>query len=380
MLLFHGTRGGRDLLDAIARDGLRAHRHEWTHDRLGHAASTFLSNAPVAGTGGDPVAFARGFTRARSRERDGWIVVVDLPRARWSVIHAVVPNLALEQYFDARALRPQLLSPAPLLATNGATLSRRHGPLVIELLAELGRRDDLAAISRAMRPVRVSQYSDLRADDFSFTNWRRYAGALLDASTLDEVVRAGRRYGFTWDAPEVPHCALCVQGMATWVYALDTPLACAPDDAVALYASVNGRDLFGDGLAPLARAVARGYAGASPADVPEGFARLHREVTGRVAWEHLVAMTPLDVNALPPSWSPDFGRSWTESDLRATDAQVVCDAIAPEHVVGALRVFAGGRLSAWARPRKGETLAARLWHAATVVRERFRGRMVVYEG
>lgn len=380
MLLFHGTRGGRELVDAIGREGLRPHLHGWTLDRLGHEASTFLSNAPVAGSGGDPMAFAMGFGSWRPRSRDGWIIVVDLPRESWGVIRAVVPNLELDQYFQAQNLRPTLLGRAPLLDASGRAVSRREGPLVVEVLEELGGRANLADVARSLRPVLVGKYSDLHSDDFSFARWTRYAGALREASTLGEVTRAGRRWGFVWEKPEVPHCPLCVQGMASWVYAIDAPLACAPADAVALYASHGGRDLFGDGLAPLARVLARAYAGAPREAVAAGFASLKEGGRARVEWEHLLAETPVDAGALPPSWAPDFGRRWEERDVRAPDVQLVCDAIAPEHVVGALRVAAGGKLTAWARPRKGETLAAKLWHAAGAVRERYRGRMVVYDG
>jgi len=383
MLFFHGTRGDRSLIEAIRRDGLRALRHEWTHSQLGHEASTFLANAPVAGAGGDPVAFAMGYGRWKGPRShgDGWIIVVDLPRERWGVIRAVVPNLELAQYFDGGTLRQWLPSVVETLDATGTALSRaRRGPMLIELLDELGRRPDLGRIARSLRPVLVSKYSDLHADDFSFGRWRRYAGALLEAASVEQVLRAGRRWGFRWEKPEVPHCALCVAGMATWVYAVDAPLACAEGSTAALYASMSGRDLLGDGLESLARTVARGYAAVPREAVALAFARLRQRQDVRVGWAEVLAGTPLDADALPPSWSPDFGRRWAEIDVRAADVQVVCDAIAPEHVVGALRLSSGARLRAWARPRRGETLAAKLWHAAAVVRARHRGSMVLYDG
>jgi hypothetical protein len=382
MLLFHGTRGHRDLVDAIARDGLRAHRHEWAHRTLDLDASTFLANAPVAGAGGDPMAFAMGYGAWNGPRTpgDGWIVVVDLPRDAFGAVRAVVPNHELTQYFAARTLRTFLTSPL-LVLDDAGTGTRRTGPrpLLVEALAELGRRDDLPRLAASLRPVLASKRDDLRADDLTFARWRRYAGDLRAARTLDEVARAGRRWGFAWGEPEVPHCALCVEGMATWLYAVDAPLACADGNRVGLWTSLAGQDLLGDGLAAFARIVARAYAGASPAAVADGFAKLRAE-RGNVTWGDVLARTPIDAAALPPSWSPDFGRAWTERDARATDAQLVCDAIGPEHVVGALRVAAGNRLRPWARPRRGETLAAKLWHAATVVRDRHRGRCVVYDG
>src|SRR6185295_7996157 len=99
---------------------------------------------------------------------------------------------------------------------------------------------------------------DVHADDFSLAKWSRYAGELRAARTLDDVVRAGRRWGFTWDKPEVPHCDLCVAGMAVWSYAIETspPLACAEGRTVGLPAhDTRGRDVFGSGLEALTRMV-----------------------------------------------------------------------------------------------------------------------------
>lgn len=381
MLLFHGTRGQRSVIESIGREGLRARRHEWTHDRVGHAASTFLANAPVSGRGGDPVAFAMGWNGGRAHAHDGWIVVVDLPHARRDLIHAVVPNLELEQYFAATDLRHALLGSAAVFDWPSRRVTyHRRSPLVVEVLEELGRLPELARVARALSPVLSWRRDDLRSDDFSFAKWSRYAGDLRAATTLDEVARAGRRWGFTWENPEVPHCALCVQGMATWVYPLEVPLACAADEHVGLFASVGGRDLFGDGLASIARTVARGYASAPPGRVAEAFAKVAGEGRSLRDWGELVARTPIDLAALPTSWSPDFGRHWKDEDLRRPDVQVVCDAIEPEYVLGAMRVAAGARLQGWARPRRGETLVAKLWHAATVIRHRHRGRMVLYDG
>ncbi|MFT3768185.1 MAG: hypothetical protein QM820_22265 [Minicystis sp.] len=387
MLLFHGTRGDRRLVDSITREGLRGFERGWTHERFGGDAFTFLANTPVSGHGGDPVAFAMGFRlwKGPRTPGDGWIIVVDLPHEAQGLIRAVVPNRALEDYFAARTLQDWLVHTMQRLDAGGVLPWREGGPLLVEVLEEIGRRDDLPSIARGLRPVLLSKVDDLTSERFTFGGWCRYAEALRAAKSIGDVVRAGRKWGFTWKRPEVPHCALCVQGLANWVYAIDAPLACADGGGVAVPASMAGRDVLGYELAPLARLVARAYAGASPDAVRAAFVRLRTQ--GRSAtWGRLLAQTPIDEQALPAPWRTDFGRGRAEdgkpgdADLRARDVQLVCDPIPPERIVGALRIAAGARLRPWARPSRGETLEGRLWHAARALAARRKGTAVIYDG
>lgn len=370
MLLFHGTRGDRALVDSIADEGLRAIGRAWTHAVLGREQCAFLSNAPVAGHGGDPVAFAMGFGRWQRRAAtDGWIIVVDLPNDARHLVRAVIPNLELARYFDRDRHFGLLASDTWIVGED-----RAIGPPVVEVLHELGRRD-LAKV--ALRPVLRSKYADLHSDDFSFARFRRYADALRNARTVDEVVRAGRRCGFTWEHPEVPHCELCVAGMATWSHVVDVPLDCAGCRQVAL--PVFPRDPLGGGLEPPVRMITRWFEGVAMQPRFE-MLRDARRVRSETGHERLLRILEIDESRLPPAWRRDFGSAFTEEDLRAPDVQLVCDAIPTTVVVGALRIATSGRLRPWARPARGETLAAKLWDAARELRRTSRGPRTVYDG
>lgn len=374
MLLFHGTRGGRDRIRSIAREGLRAVDHAWTHDVLrSKDPTTFLSPTPVAGHGGDPVAFAMGF-RSWSGPRtpgDGWIVVVDLPHeALASTVRAVIANRDLEQYFARWTVLSELAS-------------RAVGPravTVLELLEELGRRPDLAEVARGARPVLLSHRRDVDLRGVSFADWRAYATAIAAAPSLEAVARAGRRYGVRWAEPEVPHCDLCVSGMADWAYELPVRLACTGEAPPRLRAHVGARDLFGEGLVAHARMAARWYEGVDRREVAAGFERLAEASGHGPPGEALTRLTPLDPARLPAPWRPGFGRTWREEDLRGPDVQLVCDAIPPEHVVGALRLAAGPKLRPWARPTKAAPLAQRLWRGARALRAASSRPDTIYDG
>jgi hypothetical protein len=372
MLLFHGTRGDRALVESIAAEGLRAVGRAWTHAVLGREECAFLSNAPVAGHGGDPVAFAMGFPGwPRRAQYDGWIVVVDLPNVARNLVRAVIPNLDLERYFERDRHFAWLAAETSIL-DRGEWSS--GGPPVVEVLHELGARGETKV---ALRPMLRSKDNDLHSDDFSFARWRRYADALRNARTLDDVVRAGRRCGFTWDHPEVPHCELCVAAMATWSHAIDTPLECAGGRPVAL--PVFTTDFASDGLESLVRTVTRWFEGTSMQHRFDAL-RSARRVRSELDYERLLRILEIDEARLPPAWRRDFGRTFTDDDLRAADVQLVCDAIPNDYVIGALRIATGGRLRTWARPERGETLLEKLWSAARELRRISRGPRTVYDG
>jgi hypothetical protein len=104
MLLFHGTRASA--LEEILNHGLQPPRprdsnHDWVWDLSGrfHGNAVFLSTAPVAGKGGDPVCFAMGWPMKRWRDsQPGYILVVDLPDEAPSLIDALVPNVELDGF------------------------------------------------------------------------------------------------------------------------------------------------------------------------------------------------------------------------------------------------------------------------------------------
>ncbi len=106
MLLFHGTTG--QALDGILKHGLmppqpHATRHGWVWELSGRSQgnAVFLSTAPVAGKGGDPVSFAMGWPLKHTEGgSSGYLIVVDLPPSALNVIHAIVPNVDLNNFIN----------------------------------------------------------------------------------------------------------------------------------------------------------------------------------------------------------------------------------------------------------------------------------------
>ena len=120
MLLFHGTRLDRRGLRNLFAEGLRAHDRGWMHELTDERAFCFLSNAPVAGRGGDPVFFAtarRYHPRTRS---EGYVVVLDVtPAALESSLVGVFPNFELDQFLDASSFRRRPVVDLPALIRLG---------------------------------------------------------------------------------------------------------------------------------------------------------------------------------------------------------------------------------------------------------------------
>ena len=114
MLLFHGTRAST--LDGILEHGLRPPQpdvtaHDWVWDLSGRSQgnAVFLSTAPVAGRGGDPVSFAMGWPLKRLRgQHPGYIIAVDLPPEALALVYAVVPNSELATFISAFRTRALL--------------------------------------------------------------------------------------------------------------------------------------------------------------------------------------------------------------------------------------------------------------------------------
>ncbi|MAQ19753.1 MAG: hypothetical protein CMN30_33740 [Sandaracinus sp.] len=348
MLLFHGTRLDRAGLRSLFAEGLRAHEHPWVHEVAAERDHAFLATAPVAGRGGDPMFFA---TAGRYRRGEGYILVVDVPRAALDdLVVGVFPNHALHQFLEARPIRqrPQYFLPG-VIRLGHASDSERHA-------------------FAAQDPTLRGKYRDLHLEGVGYGTWCAYADAILAARTVAEVERAGRRHGVRWEEPEVVHCELCVQGMADWVF----PLA----DGGALPASVAGRRVSADHWATLARRMAEWLAPHSAARVEEVLGQLPRGA----AWGDLLRRLDVDEARLPEPWRPSFGSAWTEADLRQPDVQLACRALGPELLLGALRVTRGAQLAPWVRPAGGATMPEVLGRASRALRDRYRGRPVVYDG
>src|SRR5262252_9059168 len=127
MLLFHGT--SAHALEGILRDGLQppqpgAANHDWVWDLSGRSQgnAVFLSTAPVAGKGGDPVSFALGWPLKYGRGiQPGYIVVVDMPPDALGLVHAVVPNIELTSCVSVVRTRSWLRDTLRLQASPAAS-------------------------------------------------------------------------------------------------------------------------------------------------------------------------------------------------------------------------------------------------------------------
>lgn len=369
MILFHGTRATRRQLASIFREGLRAFPRGWLHELGAEDEHCFLANQPVAGVGGDPVFFAMSDRGLRlGAETDGWIVVVELPPDARDVVRAVIPNLDLEQYFTDQPLRAALLWPA------------RPGrlaavPSVLEALVAIAR-DESAIVRLASTAAREISRLDTISGDVSYATWCRYAEAIATAPSLDRIERIGRRFGVTWRDPELLHCMLCAHGMMTWAYPLPDGLDLDGAGRGSLPAVLHGRPISAGDWSMLARRVSGWVGDVTTAQLREAVAAL--PPTAR--WRDALPRLPIDASRVPAPWRSDFGRTFGAEDLRRADVQLACAALAPEHVRGALRVVRGKRFLPWVRPGRGTTLTSKLWKAAHVVLDRYRGTPIVYEG
>ncbi|MCA9616853.1 MAG: hypothetical protein KC586_29035, partial [Myxococcales bacterium] len=230
MLLFHGTRLDRESLRHVFAEGLLPSDRGWMHELTDERAFCFLANAPIAGRGGDPIFFATGRRYRTRKPTEGYVVVVDVPPPQLEAsLVGVFPNVELEQFLRSQAFRHRPKSYLPQLV-------------------RLGRASDAERDAFASRgPKLRNRYADLHLEGIDYATWCRYADDVLAARTVAAVERAGRRTGIVWDAPEVLHCELCVQGMAYWVYELE------PDDRNPLPASVSGARIGADAWVTLAR-------------------------------------------------------------------------------------------------------------------------------
>lgn len=379
MFLFHGTRGTRETIRSIAREGLRPFVHAWTAAAIGVEDPTvFVSPTPVAGHGGDPVSFAMGFARYNGprAQGDGWIVVFDVPTTgpdALSFAKGVVRNRDLDQHFRARSALRTLVESA---SAKGVT--------VLEALYELGGRDDLHRIASELQPRLRSFSGDASMAEPSFARWSAYADGILGARSREEVARLGRRYGVQRSYIEVPHCELCVQGLADWCYVLpaNVKLACTEGEPIELPARYGRHDLFGQRLEANARMVRRWYEGAEPEAIARGFGALSVATWVRDAdpLELLKKHTPIDLSKLPDGWTSGFGRAPTVEAIKDGDVQLVCDAMGPEHMIGAIHLSAGARFRPWARPTRDDRLPSKLWRAARWLRANSTRPDTIYDG
>jgi hypothetical protein len=383
-LLFHGTLGGATVRK-IFREGLRpsgggSSKEHWAHRLTGAPREelTFLSTSPVAGKGGDPVAFALGFPGPRvanPRGEPGYIVVVDLPPEALGGVRAVVPNGDLDAYIEACWLRDDLgthdrfrtvLQMAQSLSARGVPFDA--GSLGRELDLRLKRAEEglfvrgEASVERWLRFFEeYSRLIDLRWGDFDTTEEH-------EAERLKVLARHGIRLpAWMEEDSHSKQCTLCAGGlvqMAIGVRGEEVELSVSP-------ASPVGRKLATEGgLADLLRLIGLHFELRGPGAIA-AFLRA-REGKGAASLHAFLREAEAEGPRLPPIWRADFGRRVSMRDLIRPDCQVMLtDGVAPTHVLGAIALTDGKRLLprfGRGRGRRG-SLPAQLWRLAHELRD-----------
>ena len=214
MLLFHGTT--EKALDGILKDGLmppqpHASNRDWVWELSGRSQgnAVFLSTAPVAGKGGDSVAFAMGWPLKLTGGSPGYLIVVDLPPEARHLVHALVPNIELTSFISVWRTRSFFRETYRLEASSAE--GGPHKPLARWTLCHwclhywLGRYcadHDIALTPAALDahfPLRVGSLDPALPADLTPLRWRAFLDdyfRLVDFSWRDidsEAERERRR-------------------------------------------------------------------------------------------------------------------------------------------------------------------------------------------
>ncbi len=441
MLLFHGTM--EPALDGILQHGLQPPRpcdtnHSWVWDLSGRfqGNSVFLSTAPVAGKGGDPVSIAMGWPMKRWRDpHPGYILVVDLPDKALDLIDAVVPNVELDTYIGVSRARAFLRTMFRVEAYRAEQDGSK--PLAIWNLSHwclhywLARYCDDRRIPLTptalndLLPLQVWSVDPALPSDITPTRWQAFVDdyfrfvdfAYQDVRSEAERERRRknilRRYDLVLpdDVEEDDHrkyCRLCISGLVHFTYRFDdftnykpfrtfldaTPKKSSyqrlPDptrlNVYTLPARVGERTAgHSQSLAMRLRVVAA-HTASFPEDSVLRFFRQRESSRKHIGeplwtWDEWYTQFPAERCTLPSVWQPRYCRRFTAADLKLPDRQVIADAIPPSRIIGAIKISDGARLLPHVRPnrRNGETLTSTLWTLTHQLRARYAGTPVILD-
>ncbi|MGO8948514.1 MAG: hypothetical protein ACLQUY_12810 [Ktedonobacterales bacterium] len=445
MLLFHGTTA--PALEGILQHGLRppqptAASHDWVWELSGRAQgnAVFLSTAPVAGKGGDPVSFALGWPLKHARgSQPGYVVVVDLPPDALEHVHAVVPNSELTAFVSVVRTRSWLRETVRVSASRAAVAAAD---------------DDQSALARwtlshwclhywvarwcadhqtALTPSALAGHIMLQPHgldsalptDLTLPRWQAFLDdyfrvvdfAYWDIASAAERERRRqailRRHGIVLpehieEDEHCKHCRLCMRGLASFVYRFEgfadypplhaflrtLPMKSSSQrlpEGVRVGSYVMGVSLPDGGLGTvhmLAERLRTVRAHTAPFS-EEAVLRFFRmqeasEKSPREApwsWEQWYTDFPAARCRLPHTWHLGYGQRFSAQDLKQPDRQVIADAIPAQYILGAIKVSDGVRLVPRVRPnrRKDETLAVNLWAMARELRSRYMGVPMLVE-
>ncbi|MFO0757607.1 MAG: hypothetical protein U0359_14015 [Byssovorax sp.] len=376
MLLFHGTAVGRDGLRSILRDGLRASPKDWLEHLVpGKSDVVFLSTSPVAGKGGDPIDFARGWpyrTRrsAAHARAAGHLVVVDLPEPSPVPILGAARNIDVEAYWRARAFASIAGGCAEALEGDKRVFTRLPALGVLRQVFAIAsaRR---ARIATLLRPRALFLAPGLVAGEVRPHELSLFAKAYTDLPDRRQKAALARRAGVTIPAEFVddghyPHCLLCFGShLFTGGYSFDGGPQVARGDFV-LPAQSMGELLDPETMAMFLEAL-RVWLDAYPA------VEVDRVLARDPSLRELARALPPPRDRVPAVLRPDFLTDHDPALFGEVDVQVMTRSIPAAHVLGAIRVTEGHRLRSELRPAPGETLSGNLWRAIHELRRSYRG-------
>jgi hypothetical protein len=364
VLLFHGTSADDEKLRSILREGLRASRNDWAcHLIKDERAFVFLSTSPVAGKGGDPVAFARGWPMRARRSSEharapGYLIAVDLPEPSPVPIHGAARNGDVEAYWKARAFAHILEGRA----------QERTGETRLEALRRVFRCARGAPLGALLRPCTLRMAPGFVQGDVRPYELALAGRAYVEADTPQEKARIARAAGmnipeaFAEDSHD-RNCILCFDGqLYAFGYAFDGPPG-VEEVGLLLPGQAFGEILDPGTMGAFLEAI-RAWLDAYPE------AEVDRALERGGGLSGLASLLPPPRDRVPLVLRPDFLAGYEPSLLREPDVQVMTGSIPPELLVGALRITENNRIRADLRPDRGrgETLPGKLWSAIHAMR------------
>jgi hypothetical protein len=398
VLLFHGTT--EDRIEEILRQGLSSPEGD-------PARGVFLSTSPVAGKGGDPVAFAFGWPVRHirnSRRQSGYVVVVDLPPHEIGLVREVVTNTDFDVAWTARQIRRELaahqgggMSLWCLLYWFADSLTDRRISLESQQVADTLRtrvdwRDPALRVD--LTPGQWTRFlddylhlMDVRRSDYPTDEaLERERGRILAAHDI----RLPDRIEEDNDSRS---CLHCLSGAFRYDYEVTTLQDHQPyqDFVEALYTRPDRRTYSSatrtspllpatplhrpliDNLAYVLRAI-NAHTQPYRRDRVEQFFLQYESVTSPWTWQDWYTAFPNQAPGLPRAWTADYDRPApvTPDVLRRPDSQVHALRIPAHLIIGTIQVTDGRRLVPDLRPdrRRGETLPSLLWRKAHQLHKR----------
>jgi hypothetical protein len=440
MLLFHGTT--EQALEGILKRGLvprqsHATEHDWVWELSGRSqgSAVFLSTAPVAGRGGDPVSFAMGWPVKHTQGSAGYIVVVDLPMSDLNLVHGVVPNIELNSFISVFRTRSFLRQTVyvqayseggdrqqPLARWNLSHFCSHYWlarycadhrvaltPSALKALITLEVGGIDPALPPDLTPLRWQTFLD---DYFRlvYFSWRDISSPVERERRRQTILR---HHGIT--LPEEfeeddhrKHCRLCIGGLVHFFHRFDgfndyRPfrdfLTAQPKksgfqrlpETARLGSYMVGAPLPDGGLGAVQSLVlrlraVRAHTMPFSDEAVLTFFRTE-EASDRStpepswSWGQWYEAFPADRCAIPRLWRPGYGQRFDAADLKLPDRQVMAEAIPTKYVLGAIKIYGGHRLVKDVRPgrRKGETLSSKLWTLVHTLRSQYAGIPIVLD-